>query len=148
MEFRLYFIVILIIGTISYALNWNSLSSIDPNCSKDILKISNRLLFTSSIVLITISFVSIFKQTNDIVFYPLIILISALFFIVLSIINLINSKQIKESPVTTPIQEKIIIEYTECVSNIVSIINLIIGIVLISYSVYYFKNEIINFNII
>lgn len=151
MKFRLYFIVTFIIGLLSYALNWNSLSNIDPNCSKDVLKISNKLLFTSSIVLLVLSIASVFKNDNviDIELYSIIFLIISLFFIVLSIINLVNGKQIKQSPTTTPTTtpKQKIEEYTECISNIVSIINLLLGITLGIYSVYHIKN-IINFNII
>ena len=140
MNFRLYFIVSLIIGLISYSLNWNSLSNIDPNCSKEVLKISNRLLFTSSIVLLLLSFASIFKENNDIEFYPVIFLIISIIFIVLSIINLINGKQIKESVVTTSTpNQKVVAEYTECVSNIVSVLNLLTGIILGIFSIYYLK---------
>ena len=140
MNFRLYFIVSLIIGLISYSLNWNSLSNIDPNCSKEVLKISNRLLFTSSIVLLLLSFASIFKENNDIEFYPVIFLIISIIFIVLSIINLINGKQIKESVVTTSTpNQKVVAEYTECVSNIVSVLTLLTGIILGIFSIYYLK---------
>jgi hypothetical protein len=173
MNFRLYFIVILIFGIFSYCLNWNSLCNIDPNCSVDILNTSNKLLFTSSIVLSALSFISIFKTNDNIVFYPIIFLIIALVFIVLSIINLVNGKQLKNSisttttpattttpvttttpatttpvtttPVTTtPIKldENI---YTECVSNITSVLNLLIGIIIGMISIYYLKNEIFKF---
>ena len=145
MEFRLYFIVSLIIGVLSYSLNWNSLSNIDPNCTQDILKISNKLLFTASIVILTLSFISIFKdKDDDIVFYPIIFLIISLFFVILSIINLVNGKQVKKIPgqTTTPV----LVEYTECINNILSTINLLMGIILGFFSIYYLKNEILNFD--
>jgi len=190
MNFSLYFSVTLIFGIFSYVLNWNSLCNIDPNCSVDILNISNKLLFTSSIVLLALSFISIFKPKDDTVFYPVIFLIIALGFIVLSIINLVHGKQNKNTPIittpatttpvttikqnkntptpattnpvttikpdentptpatTTPVttikpDENI---YTECVSNITSVLNLLIGIIIGMISIYYLKNEIFNFS--
>ncbi len=146
MVFHIYFITTLIIGLVSYLLNWNSLTNIDPNCSKEILKISNKVLFTSSIVIIVLSFASIFKVEDDIIFYPLIFILMSLLFIVFSIINLVHGKQIKDYPATTTptpttptLIENTKKEYAECVSSIVSVLNLIIGIVLGAFSVYYLK---------
>lgn len=145
MKFRLYFIVSLIFGLLTYSLNWNSLSNIDQNCTQDILKISNKLLFTISIIILTLSFISIFKdEENDVSFYPIIFLILSLFFVVLSIINLINSK--KNPKQTTTPENSVKPEEIECVSIIVSIINLLTGIILGMFSIYYLKNEILNFS--
>ena len=149
MNFSLYFIITFIVGIISYCLNWNSLCNIDPNCSVDILNTSNKLLFTSSIVLSALSFISIFKTKEIIVFYRFIFLFIALCFIVLSIINLVNGKQIKNfpkttTPATTPIKSVENI-YIECVSNITSVLNLLIGIFIGILTVYYLKNEIFNY---
>ena len=152
MEFRIiYFIVTFLFGIIAYSLNWNSLINIDPNCSKDVIKISNNLLFTSSIVLIVLSCATIFKTNNDIKFYPVIFLIISLVFLVLSITNLINGKQTNNPPTTNPPTTTPIITQTlkpiitECVSIIVSVFNLIIGIILgifSIFSIYYLKNQI------
>lgn len=155
MNFSLYFIVTIIFGIFSYCLNWNSLCNIDPNCSVDILNTSNKLLFTSSIVLSSLSFISIFIKTKEnTVFYPIIFLIIALGFIGLSIINLVHGTQIKNTPTTTTPQTTTPITtikpdeniYTECVSNITSVLNLLIGIIIGMLSIYYLKNEIFNFS--
>ena len=96
----------------------------------------------------------IVEQRNvygNIKFYPVIFLIISLVFLVLSITNLINGKQTNNPPTTNPPTTTPIITQTlkpiitECVSIIVSVFNLIIGIILgifSIFSIYYLKNQI------